>query len=98
MTYLCLKMRRNGTGVLANILPPNVRFFSRLPSADRALTLSQTDGQQPRGPINRIAAHLTGNSNRKNSLSPRGKEIPLKTVKDGRNYSLVASLVLTYTF
>ncbi|XP_065496062.1 tumor necrosis factor ligand superfamily member 10 isoform X1 [Caloenas nicobarica] len=40
-------------------------------NADRALTLSQTDGQQPRGPINRIAAHLTGNSNRKNSLSPR---------------------------
>ncbi|KAK2530868.1 Tnfsf10 [Columba livia] len=40
-------------------------------NADRTLTLSQTDGQQPRGPINRIAAHLTGNSNRKNSLSPR---------------------------
>ncbi|NWQ75416.1 TNF10 factor, partial [Columbina picui] len=40
-------------------------------NADRALTLSQTDGQQPRGPIYRIAAHLTGNSNRKNSLSPR---------------------------
>ncbi|XP_072722959.1 tumor necrosis factor ligand superfamily member 10 isoform X2 [Ciconia boyciana] len=41
-------------------------------NAERALTLSQTDGQQPpRGPVNRIAAHLTGNSNRKNSLSPR---------------------------
>ncbi|XP_064929912.1 tumor necrosis factor ligand superfamily member 10 isoform X2 [Columba livia] len=40
-------------------------------NADRTLTLSQTDGQQPRGPINRIAAHLTGNSNRKSSLSPR---------------------------
>ncbi|NXJ92524.1 TNF10 factor, partial [Corythaixoides concolor] len=40
-------------------------------NAERALTLSHTDGQQPRGPINRIAAHLTGNSNRKNSLSPR---------------------------
>uniref|UniRef100_A0A663MMD0 Tumor necrosis factor ligand superfamily member 10 n=1 Tax=Athene cunicularia TaxID=194338 RepID=A0A663MMD0_ATHCN len=37
----------------------------------KALTLSRTDGQQPRGPVNRIAAHLTGNSNRKNSLSPR---------------------------
>ncbi|OPJ79037.1 tumor necrosis factor ligand superfamily member 10 isoform B [Patagioenas fasciata monilis] len=40
-------------------------------NADRTLTLSQTDGQQPRSPVNRIAAHLTGNSNRKNSLSPR---------------------------
>ncbi|NXX58632.1 TNF10 factor, partial [Scopus umbretta] len=41
-------------------------------NAERALTLSRTDGQQPpRSPINRIAAHLTGNSNRKNSLSPR---------------------------
>ncbi|NWY62014.1 TNF10 factor, partial [Chionis minor] len=36
-----------------------------------ALTLSRTDGQPPRSPVNRIAAHLTGNSNRKNSLSPR---------------------------
>ncbi|NWR63754.1 TNF10 factor, partial [Bucorvus abyssinicus] len=40
-------------------------------NAERALTLSHTDGQQPRGPVTRIAAHLTGNSNRKNSLSPR---------------------------
>ncbi|XP_075573065.1 tumor necrosis factor ligand superfamily member 10 isoform X2 [Pelecanus crispus] len=41
-------------------------------NAERALTLSHTDGQQPpRSPGNRIAAHLTGNSNRKNSLSPR---------------------------
>ncbi|XP_010133759.1 PREDICTED: LOW QUALITY PROTEIN: tumor necrosis factor ligand superfamily member 10 [Buceros rhinoceros silvestris] len=51
-------------------------------NAERALTLSHTDGQQPRGPVTRIAAHLTGNSNRKNSLSPRSKEKPLKTVKD----------------
>ncbi|KFW87415.1 Tumor necrosis factor ligand superfamily member 10, partial [Phalacrocorax carbo] len=41
-------------------------------NAERAPTLLLTDGQQPpRGPVNRIAAHLTGNSNRKNSLSPR---------------------------
>ncbi|NXS73671.1 TNF10 factor, partial [Pandion haliaetus] len=40
-------------------------------NAERTLTLSHTDGQQPRSPINRIAAHLTGNSNRKNSVSPR---------------------------
>ncbi|NXH77084.1 TNF10 factor, partial [Hydrobates tethys] len=41
-------------------------------NAERALTLPHTDGQQPpRSPVNRIAAHLTGNSNRKNSLSPR---------------------------
>ncbi|NXD77371.1 TNF10 factor, partial [Halcyon senegalensis] len=39
-------------------------------NGERTLALSRTDGQQPRGPINRIAAHLTGNSNRKNSLSP----------------------------
>ncbi|NXT37799.1 TNF10 factor, partial [Pelecanoides urinatrix] len=40
--------------------------------AERALTLPHTEGQQPpRSPVNRIAAHLTGNSNRKNSLSPR---------------------------
>ncbi|XP_049657756.1 tumor necrosis factor ligand superfamily member 10 isoform X2 [Haliaeetus albicilla] len=40
-------------------------------NVERTLTLSHTDGQQPRSPINKIAAHLTGNSNRKNSLSPR---------------------------
>ncbi|NXW12825.1 TNF10 factor, partial [Circaetus pectoralis] len=45
-------------------------------NAERTLTLSRTDGQQPRGPINKIAAHLTGNSNRKNSLSPRIDSTP----------------------
>ncbi|KAF1444029.1 TNF10 factor, partial [Pygoscelis papua] len=46
-------------------------------NAERALTLPHTDGQQPpRSPINRIAAHLTGNSNRKNSLSPRIDSLP----------------------
>ncbi|XP_051482709.1 tumor necrosis factor ligand superfamily member 10 isoform X2 [Apus apus] len=40
-------------------------------NAERALSLSHTEGQQPRSPSTRIAAHLTGNSNRKNSLSPR---------------------------
>ncbi|KAM6389492.1 tumor necrosis factor ligand superfamily member 10 isoform 2-T2 [Pluvialis apricaria] len=40
-------------------------------NGDRALTLSHADEQLPRSPVNRIAAHLTGNSNRKNSLSPR---------------------------
>ncbi|KFQ52979.1 Tumor necrosis factor ligand superfamily member 10, partial [Nestor notabilis] len=40
-------------------------------NAERTLTLSHTDRQQPLRPINRIAAHLTGNSNRKSSLSPR---------------------------
>ncbi|XP_075013488.1 tumor necrosis factor ligand superfamily member 10 [Calonectris borealis] len=41
-------------------------------NAESALTLPHTEEQQPpRGPVNRIAAHLTGNSNRKNSLSPR---------------------------
>ncbi|NWW95442.1 TNF10 factor, partial [Rhynochetos jubatus] len=37
---------------------------------ERTLTLSHSDGQPPRSPVNRIAAHLTGNNN-KNSLSPR---------------------------
>ncbi|XP_052660291.1 tumor necrosis factor ligand superfamily member 10 isoform X1 [Harpia harpyja] len=45
-------------------------------NAERTLTLSHTDGQQPRSPINKIAAHLTGNSNRKNSLSPRIDSTP----------------------
>ncbi|NXY90873.1 TNF10 factor, partial [Alcedo cyanopectus] len=45
-------------------------------NGERALTLSHTDGQQPHGPINRIAAHLTGNSNRKNSLSPHMDPAP----------------------
>ncbi|KFP21676.1 Tumor necrosis factor ligand superfamily member 10, partial [Egretta garzetta] len=46
-------------------------------NAERALTLSHADGQQPpRSPVNRIAAHLTGNSNRKNSLSPRSLLVP----------------------
>ncbi|KAM9378598.1 tumor necrosis factor ligand superfamily member 10 [Phaethornis superciliosus] len=45
-------------------------------NAERALTLPHTDGQQPRSPLHRIAAHLTGNSNRKNSLSPRTDSLP----------------------
>ncbi|KFQ72165.1 Tumor necrosis factor ligand superfamily member 10, partial [Phaethon lepturus] len=45
-------------------------------NAERALTLSHTDGQPPRSPTNRIAAHLTGNSNRKNSQSPRIDSLP----------------------
>ncbi|XP_049657755.1 tumor necrosis factor ligand superfamily member 10 isoform X1 [Haliaeetus albicilla] len=45
-------------------------------NVERTLTLSHTDGQQPRSPINKIAAHLTGNSNRKNSLSPRIDSTP----------------------
>ncbi|NWX45244.1 TNF10 factor, partial [Steatornis caripensis] len=45
-------------------------------NAERALTLSHADGQQPRSPVNRIAAHLTGNSNRKNSMSPRIDSLP----------------------
>ncbi|NXA27611.1 TNF10 factor, partial [Ibidorhyncha struthersii] len=45
-------------------------------NGDRALTLSHTDGHPPRSPVNRIAAHLTGNSNRKNSLSPRIDSLP----------------------
>ncbi|KFU94569.1 Tumor necrosis factor ligand superfamily member 10, partial [Chaetura pelagica] len=61
-------------------------------NAERALSLSHTEGQQPRSPSTRIAAHLTGNSNRKSSLSPRSKENPFKPVKDHRNYSLVAFL------
>lgn len=63
-------------------------------NAERTLTLPHTDRQQPLSPINRIAAHLTGNSNRKSSLSPGSKKNPLKTVKDHRNYSLIASLML----
>ncbi|XP_074009571.1 tumor necrosis factor ligand superfamily member 10 [Numenius arquata] len=42
-------------------------------NADRALTLSHSDGQPP---LNRIAAHLTGNSNRRSSLSPRIDSLP----------------------
>ncbi|NXX11399.1 TNF10 factor, partial [Podargus strigoides] len=45
-------------------------------NAERAQTLSHTDGQQPPAPGNRIAAHLTGNSNRRNSLSPRIDSLP----------------------
>ncbi|NXN94973.1 TNF10 factor, partial [Rhinopomastus cyanomelas] len=40
-------------------------------NAERALKLSSTEVQQPHTPITRIAAHLTGNSNRKNSLATR---------------------------
>ncbi|XP_013030192.2 tumor necrosis factor ligand superfamily member 10 isoform X2 [Anser cygnoides] len=39
-------------------------------NADKALPLPRTDGQRPQGPVHRIAAHLTGNSNRRSSLSP----------------------------
>ncbi|NXE73057.1 TNF10 factor, partial [Cochlearius cochlearius] len=50
-------------------------------NAERALTLSRADGQQPpRSPVTRIAAHLTGNSNRKNSLSPRIDSLPRRGI------------------
>ncbi|XP_030312314.1 tumor necrosis factor ligand superfamily member 10 isoform X3 [Calypte anna] len=45
-------------------------------NVERALTLPHTDGQQPRSPPYRIAAHLTGNSNRKSSLAPRTDSLP----------------------
>ncbi|NWS68927.1 TNF10 factor, partial [Crotophaga sulcirostris] len=45
-------------------------------NAERTLTQSHTNGQQPHSPVNRIAAHLTGNSNRKNSPSPRIDSLP----------------------
>lgn len=65
-----LKIGSNGTDVLSDVLASNVRFLLWCPSGDRALTLSHTDGQPPAA---RIAAHLTGNSNRRSSLSPRSK-------------------------
>uniref|UniRef100_A0A8B9SDU3 Tumor necrosis factor ligand superfamily member 10 n=1 Tax=Apteryx owenii TaxID=8824 RepID=A0A8B9SDU3_APTOW len=37
---------------------------------NRALTFPNANEQPPQNPVYRIAAHLTGNSNRKNSLSP----------------------------
>ncbi|XP_027747130.1 tumor necrosis factor ligand superfamily member 10 isoform X2 [Empidonax traillii] len=41
-------------------------------NAERTLALSHTDRQQqPRGPIHRVAAHLTGSNNRRSSLSTR---------------------------
>ncbi|NWS52579.1 TNF10 factor, partial [Chunga burmeisteri] len=49
-------------------------------NAERALTLSHTDGQQPPSPSNRIAAHLTGNSNRKSSLSPHIDSSPRRGI------------------
>lgn len=73
-------------------------FFSHLPSVERTLTLPHTEGQTPRGPTRRIAAHLTGSSSRRSALASRSKEKPLTTVKDHRNYPLVASLMLTNTF
>ncbi|NXS90648.1 TNF10 factor, partial [Jacana jacana] len=42
-------------------------------NAERALTLSHPEGQPP---ANRIAAHLTGNSNRRSSPSPRIDSLP----------------------
>ncbi|NXN30889.1 TNF10 factor, partial [Nycticryphes semicollaris] len=42
-------------------------------NADRALTLSRSEGQPP---VNRFAAHLTGNSNRRSSPSPRIDSLP----------------------
>ncbi|NWH69722.1 TNF10 factor, partial [Piaya cayana] len=45
-------------------------------NAEGALTQLHMDGQQPRSPVNRIAAHLTGNNNRKSSPSPRIDSLP----------------------
>ncbi|NXQ44220.1 tumor necrosis factor ligand superfamily member 10 [Catharus ustulatus] len=40
------------------------------------LPLPRAEGQQPRGPVRRIAAHLTGSSSRRSSLAPRINSLP----------------------
>ncbi|XP_071422311.1 tumor necrosis factor ligand superfamily member 10 isoform X2 [Pithys albifrons albifrons] len=49
-------------------------------NAGSTLALPHTDKQQPRGPINRIAAHLTGSNNRKSSLFTRMDFLPRRVV------------------
>ncbi|XP_071422310.1 tumor necrosis factor ligand superfamily member 10 isoform X1 [Pithys albifrons albifrons] len=54
--------------------------MTRAASAGSTLALPHTDKQQPRGPINRIAAHLTGSNNRKSSLFTRMDFLPRRVV------------------
>ncbi|KAM6122304.1 LOW QUALITY PROTEIN: tumor necrosis factor ligand superfamily member 10 [Pterocles gutturalis] len=54
-------------------------------NAERALMVSRTDGQRPHTPVNRIVVHLVGNSNRKNSLSPRTDSLSRRE-KDKNNW------------
>ncbi|NXS07115.1 TNF10 factor, partial [Neodrepanis coruscans] len=49
-------------------------------NAERTLTLPHSDRQQPRGPIHRIAAHLTGSNNRRSSLSTRIDLLPRRGI------------------
>ncbi|NXP59934.1 TNF10 factor, partial [Chloropsis cyanopogon] len=49
-------------------------------SVERTLTLPHTEGQTPRGPIRRIAAHLTGSSSRRSSLSSRINPLPRRGI------------------
>lgn len=74
------------------------RGFFSLP-VERTLTLPHTEGQQPRGPVRRIAAHLTGSSSRRSSLSSRSKDKLWTPVKHHRVHwialPLLASCSLT---
>lgn len=74
-TYLFIKIESDGTDVLSEVLASDVCGFFSL-SVERTLTLPHTEGQQPRGPVRRIAAHLTGSSSRRSSLSSRSKDKP----------------------
>lgn len=66
-----LKLGHTGQMCFLTFLLLTWGSFSHLSVAERTMTLPHNDRQQPLSPINRIAAHLTGNSNRKSSLSPR---------------------------
>ncbi|NXU64859.1 TNF10 factor, partial [Horornis vulcanius] len=49
-------------------------------NVERTLTLPQAEGQQPRGPTRRIAAHLTGSSSRRSSLASRINSLPRRGI------------------
>uniref|UniRef100_A0A8C9NE56 Tumor necrosis factor ligand superfamily member 10 n=1 Tax=Serinus canaria TaxID=9135 RepID=A0A8C9NE56_SERCA len=55
------------------------KVFGSSVLVERTLTLPHMEGQQPRGPTRRIAAHLTGSS-RRSSLSPRINPLPRRGI------------------
>ncbi|NXA09086.1 TNF10 factor, partial [Sapayoa aenigma] len=57
-------------------------------NAERTLTLPQADRQEPRGPMDRIAAHLTGSNNRRSSLFTRITLLPRRGIGHKINWEL----------
>ncbi|NWI94060.1 TNF10 factor, partial [Pitta sordida] len=72
----CWKVKRNLGKLITKMMSRSYKENISAINAERALALSQTNRQQPTGPISRIAAHVTGSNNRRSSMFTRMDLLP----------------------